>query len=229
MKQQNLERNITDNLAYYRKAAGYTQLEIAEKLSYSDKAISKWERGESYPDIFVLKKLADLYGITVNDFYRDKPRRIMSKHSKRRLFTSLIIAAFIYLVAAVIYVIFILAYQSAADRSLWIIYVYALVPLFTVLLILYAAWHDRLSVVVAETFLIWSLLAAIYLSFIAYGSDSRYLYLIFIIGIPLQLLALLQYFFRWTWAGAVEKVRTFFNHPDNSKENPDDEHQDDNT
>ncbi len=226
MKQENLEKNMTNNLSYYRKAAGYTQLEIAEKLSYSDKAISKWERGESFPDVFVLKQLADLYGITVNDFYRDKPRKIMSKQAKRRLFTSLIIAAFIYLVTAVIYVILILAFQE--DRTwTWIFFVYALVPLFVVLLILYAAWHDRLSLVVAETFLIWSLLAAIYLSFIAYGSDSRYLYLIFIIGIPLQLLALLQYFFRWTWAGAVEKAKAFFGH--GQKENPSDDHQDDNT
>ena len=58
---------LAANLVRFRKAAGLTQLELAEKLMYSNKTISKWERGESVPDIFTLKSIAEIYGVTVND------------------------------------------------------------------------------------------------------------------------------------------------------------------
>ena len=49
MKEQELRKNFSNNLIYYRKASGMTQLELATLLNYSDKAVSKWERGESLP------------------------------------------------------------------------------------------------------------------------------------------------------------------------------------
>ena len=63
---------VAKNLANYRKINNLTQLDLAEKLSYSDKAISKWERGESLPDLYTLQKIADLYGITINDLVYEK-------------------------------------------------------------------------------------------------------------------------------------------------------------
>ena len=75
-KQQEL---LAKNLVYYRKASGLTQLELAEKFNYSDKSISKWERGEGFPDVFVLKSLADFYGITVDDFYLEEHKKIAVK------------------------------------------------------------------------------------------------------------------------------------------------------
>ena len=50
---EELKQIVADNLVFYRKNANMTQLELAEKLNYSDKAISKWERGETLPDTFV--------------------------------------------------------------------------------------------------------------------------------------------------------------------------------
>ena len=61
-KYENLTAIIAENLVYYRKKAQMTQLQLAEKLNYSDKSISKWERGEGVPDIFILAQLAKLYG-----------------------------------------------------------------------------------------------------------------------------------------------------------------------
>lgn len=61
------QERLAHNLTAFRKAAGLTQLELAEKIKYSNKTVSKWERAESYPDIFTLKKIAELYGVTVND------------------------------------------------------------------------------------------------------------------------------------------------------------------
>ena len=69
-EKKSLEQIVADNLVYYRKAAGLTQLEVAEKFNYSDKSISKWERAEGLPDIMVLKALADFYDIRIDDFFR---------------------------------------------------------------------------------------------------------------------------------------------------------------
>ena len=65
---EELKDVIARNLVVYRKNAGLTQQEIADKINYSDKAVSKWERGDGTPDVTVLKQIADIYGVTVNDF-----------------------------------------------------------------------------------------------------------------------------------------------------------------
>ena len=49
---------MANNIAQLRKSKGLTQLELAERLNYSDKAVSKWERGEGLPDVLVLSKMA---------------------------------------------------------------------------------------------------------------------------------------------------------------------------
>ena len=72
-KIENLKSIITSNLIKYRKQAGLTQAQLASKLGYSDKTVSKWEREEGVPDIYILKDIADLYGITVNDLISPTP------------------------------------------------------------------------------------------------------------------------------------------------------------
>ena len=74
-KIENLRRIIKNNLIKYRKAAGLTQVQLAEKLGYSDKSVSKWEREEGVPDIYILKEIADLYGITVNDLISENQNK----------------------------------------------------------------------------------------------------------------------------------------------------------
>ena len=54
------------NIISLRTAAGLTQAELGAKLNYSDKSVSKWERGEAIPDAFVLKQMAELFGVTVD-------------------------------------------------------------------------------------------------------------------------------------------------------------------
>ena len=79
-KIENLKIKIRENLVKYRKEAGLTQLQLAQKLGYSDKTISKWEREEGVPDIYILKQIADLYGVTVNDIIGDsKPEKKENK------------------------------------------------------------------------------------------------------------------------------------------------------
>jgi len=62
------------NIINLRTAHGLTQAELGAKLNYSDKTISKWERGEAIPDAYVLTQIAELFGVTVDD--------LLSSHSK---------------------------------------------------------------------------------------------------------------------------------------------------
>ena len=64
---KNLNEVISSNIVKYRKESGLTQLELAEKLNYSDKAVSKWERGDGLPDIEVLMRMSEIFGVTVNE------------------------------------------------------------------------------------------------------------------------------------------------------------------
>ena len=70
MDADKLKLQIGKNIAAYRKLAGLTQAGLAEKINYSDKAVSKWERGESMPDVTTLVQLAEQFDITVNDLLR---------------------------------------------------------------------------------------------------------------------------------------------------------------
>ena len=69
-EKQDLTRILAANIAARRKSAGMTQEELAEKLGYSDKTVSKWERAEGVPDVLCLKRMADLFGVKVDDLLR---------------------------------------------------------------------------------------------------------------------------------------------------------------
>ena len=61
-----LKTVVGKNLASLRKQAKLTQIELAEKFNYSDKAVSKWEQGATLPDLETLKQLSDFYGVTID-------------------------------------------------------------------------------------------------------------------------------------------------------------------
>ena len=70
---ENLRAIIAANIAELRKSRSMTQQDLAARLNYTDKAISKWERGESVPDIIVLKQIADMFGVTVDYLLTGQP------------------------------------------------------------------------------------------------------------------------------------------------------------
>ena len=74
MNDEELKQNLGTNIMTYRKRQGLTQAGLAEKLNYSDKAVSKWERGESIPDVLTLLQLASLFGVKVDDLLSDPNR-----------------------------------------------------------------------------------------------------------------------------------------------------------
>ena len=68
-----LRNTVAKNIAAYRKRAGLTQSELAEKLCYSDKSVSKWERAEGMPDTETLVAMAKIFGVTINELISADP------------------------------------------------------------------------------------------------------------------------------------------------------------
>ena len=105
LDEMTLRKTIGKNIALYRKANRDTQAALGQKLSYSDKAVSKWERGESVPDIYVLSRIAEIYGISVGVLIGEKQPEIQTS-PYMRLFIFLFSAALSYVIATVLIVAF---------------------------------------------------------------------------------------------------------------------------
>ncbi|HPY79952.1 MAG: helix-turn-helix domain-containing protein [Erysipelotrichaceae bacterium] len=187
---------IAENLTYYRKKAGLTQLQLAEKFNYSDKSVSKWERGESVPDTLVLKALADFYGISIDDFFR-KEKVVINKQvrAKRRMFIVLLSVGLAWLVASLLFLA--LSIFVSEFRFSWLCFIYALVASFILLVVWSSIFHLRLGLFLSVSGLIWTSALSLFLSFhlMLHLPNT---YLIFIVGIPLQVLAFLWYLLKKT-------------------------------
>ncbi len=82
MEHEVLKQQIAGNISSLRKNAGLTQAELAQRLNYSDKAVSKWERGESVPDIITLVHLARVLGVSMDSLVYD-PEEYARLHPAR--------------------------------------------------------------------------------------------------------------------------------------------------
>lgn len=67
----NEEEILSKNIRKYRESLHLTQGELAEMINYSDKTISKWERGESVPDVFTINKLAKIFRVSIETLLSD--------------------------------------------------------------------------------------------------------------------------------------------------------------
>ena len=83
MKQKTLGMMISS----LRKEKGMTQLELAEKMGVTDKAVSKWERDLSYPDLHSIPKLAEIFGVSVEDLMQN---RLESQREEKKDITPLV-------------------------------------------------------------------------------------------------------------------------------------------
>ncbi len=182
---------IAKNLTYYRKAMKLTQLELAEKINYSDKAISKWERAEGIPDAIVLKELADIFGITVDAFFSQELPKA-SKNTKlknvlkRRAFVTICSVLLVWLVATVTFT-FIKIFAPYFKYS-YFAFIYAVPVSAIVLTVFNGLWGKRWAFIPILTVLIWSISLSLYLSI----SNDR-TWLLFLICIPLEALTIIFY------------------------------------
>ena len=196
-KENNQQELLAKNLAYYRKASGLTQLELAEKFNYSDKSVSKWERGEGFPDVFVLKSLADFYGISVDDFYSEEKKKITSQnHSLTKQFYIKALSIGIgWLVTLIVFLSLLIFLPNAAFQS-WLNFVYGALIMGIILLVWDFIYHHRFLRVIDTSIVIWTSLLSLYLTLLVVMGPQHNYPLIFLIGIPLEILEILWFLFR---------------------------------
>lgn len=164
---EDLKIIFASNLIRLRTDAGLTQAQLAEKLNYSDKSVSKWERGDALPDVLVVKAMADLFGVTV-DFMLTSHDAWIPKPTKRVVNTDVITAICIigiWTVAALLFVIFWLLDDS---RLQWPIFVYACPVSLITLLVLNSVWGKRQYNLVTVCLLVVSIFGTVYIFFAKY-------------------------------------------------------------
>ncbi len=189
------EQILADNLVYYRKEAGLTQLEIAEKFNYSDKSISKWERAEGIPDVIVLKALADFYGIKIDDFFKEKHIKIQVSKTAKRWFIVGLSTLLLWAILVACWAVFSIWLKGAFEW--WLLFIYGIVGTGTLGIIWSSIYHKRALLLAAISTTIWAGCLSLFLSFLVYKvGELPYLYFLFLIGIPLQGLAIVWYFLR---------------------------------
>lgn len=187
MDENNYRQVIAKNLIKFRKAFGLTQLELAEKLNYSDKAISKWERGESLPDIYVLQIIADMFGITLNDLVSEETPVVIKPQEKMNKDVIITMSiGLIWLIAVINYLILKIADINVA----WITFLYA-IPISAIVAIVFAKlWKYRKLSFLSVSSLYYSIPLCV-------GVTLHWAYrtpLLFIVAAPLQILTILWYF-----------------------------------
>lgn len=183
-----LKQIIADNISTLRREAGMTQFDLAEKLNYSDKAVSKWERAESIPDVTVLKAIADLFGVSVDYLLAAEheseeampepvKRRRLNNHASITCISILIV----WLMATFIFVMFDMI--SPSFKVYWLSFVYAVPVSMIVWLVFNSIWFNRRRNFLIISLLVWTLLISLYLSLLPAGFN---VWQIFVLGIPGQ-------------------------------------------
>ena len=195
-KELNQQELLAKNLAYYRKTSGLTQLELAEKFNYSDKSVSKWERGEGFPDVFVLKSLADFYGIDVDDFYATEHKKITTtNHSLRKqVYIKLLSVGIGWTVTLMTFFLLNTLLAEDVPFKTWLVFIYGAVITGIILLVWDFIYHHRFLRVIDTSVLIWS--SALTLYFTILIITGKNLPLMFIIGVPLEILEIIWFMFR---------------------------------
>ncbi len=184
---------IAENLVYYRKAAGFTQLEIAEKFNYSDKSISKWERGEGVPDIFVLKALADLYGLSVDDFFNQEKRKTKTSKARKHWYITGLSVSLAWLVAATGFTVCMIACPNVFPW--WLFYIYAIIATGIICTVFTSVWKTLKYQLISVSILIWATGLASFLTLqILY--PMQYAFLFFIVALMVEILAVIWYLFK---------------------------------
>jgi len=199
MNDEKLRYQLGANIVAYRKRSGLTQARLAEQLNYSDKAVSKWERGESVPDVLTLIQLAELFEITVDELLADPnalPKEgsggrieqameaAVEKTLKRKANKRVILglsSLLVWFVALFIYVVV----SSLDIPKSWLTFFYAVPADAIVQLSLRSAWRDFRWNKTLISIIMWGSILSIYMSLLVFWGLN--IWKLFLLGIPGQL------------------------------------------
>ena len=185
INQEEVNNIIAKNLIALRKRNGLTQLQLAEEMNYSDKAISKWEKGDCVPSIYVLMALAKYYEVDIKDILCERATPPTPKKGSKniKLIWSFLSCAIVLLVATISFLVTFYAF-NATDSELCFIVALPIAALVNT--ILFSTWHWRIRTGIAASLFVWLSIFAISLILKTYN-----IWLIYLVGIPLQVMIIL--------------------------------------
>ena len=181
-----IKSNVAKNITNLRILNNMTQMELAEKLNYSDKTISKWERAESSPDISVLVEIADIFGVTLDYLVKaENVEEAVVEHKAKEVTFNRRAVSYIAECGAWFVAIFAFIVTTLITKQMtfqWLYFVYALPIVLIVKLIFNSIWFNPRHNYLIISILMWSLLAAIHITFLYFGIDVALIYLIGVAG-----------------------------------------------
>ncbi len=186
---EDIRQILADNLTKLRKANNYTQIELGKKLGFTDKAVSKWEQGDTVPDIETLKKLSDLYHVSIDSLLDESPieTKINTKEKNKIITNKIIITLMsITLVWATALILFTLGVLGAEPTYEWKLFIWALPITFIVILIFNSVWGRARYNYAISSGLMWMVLLAFHLQL-----QRDYMWMIYLLGIPGQIAIIL--------------------------------------
>ena len=180
---------FASNLIKLRTQAGLTQAELGERLHYSDKAVSKWERGESVPDVYVLKCMAELFGVSVDYLVSghdqwEKPTEPGEETEEySHMFITLACIAAIWTLSVAEFVI-----AWLLGHAHWISFVAAVPISLITLLVLNSIWFKGKHNMLIVMALVLCIVALVY-----FALFSHNFWQLFLIAVPAELVVFLSF------------------------------------
>lgn len=203
MTENDFRRIVADNLIFYRKRAGLTQAEVAAHINYSDKSVSKWERGDGCPDAYVLSLLAEKYGVSITELTTERtedeeqlalvpdeitvepaPAQPVLDKVAHSPFTVLLAVGGVWLIATIIFSVM---NMTGSHSCTWLSFIYAVPASFAMVELFAIKW--RLPAIMHLLFgsgIVWTLMVSFHLT----APDVENIYLIYVIAAVAQLLGI---------------------------------------
>lgn len=173
---------VAKNIIALRKKHNMTQNELAEKLNYSDNAVSRWERGEVTPSIETLQQISETFSVPLESLFKDNVVVSLTNEERTQKIGKLsVMLLFVSLIWFIVSVIYVYA-EAILGLNLWRIFVWSVPASCLVLLPFNKLWGRHIWKFVILSVFVWTTLVSIYLQLLKYN-----VWLIFIIGIPVQL------------------------------------------
>lgn len=183
---KSLREIIPENIIKLRKQQGLTQLGLAKKINYSDKAVSRWENSEVLPDIETLDNLAKIFNVPLSYLLEEhtESSEVNVSVPKNEIAFKILMVIAVWTVTTILFVFGKLYY----DKSIWQLFVWA-VPVSVIVISYFNRKKKNKHVTFAcRTILCWSLLTALYLQFLSFNA-----WIVFIIGVPIQAAIMVSY------------------------------------
>ena len=184
-----LRKIIGYNLAELRKNRDLTQSELAEKFNYTDRAVSKWENGDTLPDIETLYNLCEFYGVTLDYLTHEDNYEFVKEENKHQLWNNIIVLILVIMISWGIATIVFVYSILRSYTPLWQAFIWA-IPLSAASALWFNRQHFRKRIInfIGWSIFVWGILTSLYLTIL----DTNF-WPLFLLGIPAELSLVFYY------------------------------------